>query len=225
MSDKVPNQRSNSGNFSKTFQGERQGEENIIQYTYRRRLVEEAVALTLPDLRRNCGRAVLLRAADQGTPIPIILNGKHLEVYMTFDIHRMPCRQERWSDPSSKNVRLWLVCSICWHRARKLYIDLLQLSDSDPKLQCRKCGHFVYMSQHCGQRKWWRLSAKPIRRLLQQQNELRLKKPTPRVVEKLDELERMIWLYEQRAAIKSPQRTATGRKRKYKNVELASRLF
>jgi hypothetical protein len=225
MSDNFGTYRSDSGNSSGSPRGELQGGRSDFAYPRRRVLVEEAFSITIQDLKRIHGRSKLLQAADRGLTIPISLDGKHLEVYMTFDVHRLPSRQVRWSDPSEKNVRLWMLCPRCWNRARKLFVAPLRLSDSEPKLQCRKCGQFVYMSQHCGHRKWWRMSAAPIRRLLHQRRKLMQRKSSARVITKLDEIGRMLWLFKQRSAPKGHKRTATGKKRGYKDVELVFGLF
>jgi hypothetical protein len=225
MSDNFGYQRSDSGNFlERRGGGGRRGETNSV-YPCRRGLVEEAISVSIQDLGLVHRRRKMLRAADEGFPISISLGGKSLEAYLTFDIHRLPVRHEQWSDPARGDIRLWFVCSHCRRRARKLYIGPLHESDSNQELGCRKCKNLVYMSQYSGQRKWWRMSAAPIRRLLRQRNKLMERKSSQKVIRKLDEIERMLWIFKQRAVPKSPQRTATGKKRGYKNIELVFGLF
>ncbi len=225
MSDNLGINRSDSGNFRERLRRDGRGEGNDYLYSRRRVLVEESASISIEDIRKICGRSKMLQAADRGLTIPISLNGKHLEVYMTFDIHRLPSRQVRWADPSDGNVRLWMVCPRCRHRAKKLYLEHPPLSDSELKLGCRKCLGLRYQSQHCGGNTWWKMSARPIRRLLRRRNKLLARKPGPRVSEELDHIEKMIWLFRQRAVPKSPKRSSRETKRPYRDVDLVFGLF
>ncbi len=224
MSDNFGSQRPNSGNFGGSWHGEGHGGGKVFLYTRRRYLVEEAASVSIKDLQRNKGRQKILQAADNGSTIPISLNEKTFTLNVTYDTHRLPGRQERWSSISDGNVRLWLVCPSCRRRFEKLYIAPSGLSDDEHCLKCRKCARLVYMSQHCGRRKWWRLSAKPIRRLLRKRDALLRRNLSPNMAQELDHIDRMIWLYRQRAAPKGARRSSKGIKRQYRDVDLVFRL-
>jgi hypothetical protein len=217
MSDNLRNHRSISGNFRERPHCGRQGEGNNFSYSFRRSLVEEVVSVDLQYLRQIHGRRIMLRAADEGRAIRVSLDGKSFDVHLTYDIHRLPGRQVQWADPENGNLRLWFVCASCLHRARKLY---LSTSAEHPVLACRKCSGLIYMSQLCGRNRWWKLCAKPIRKLLRRSKRLMRREASLKVTEELHNIERMIWLYQQRAAPKSHRGKARGIKRKYRDVDL-----
>lgn len=217
MSDNLWNHRFNSGNFRERPRRAGQGEGNNFSYFSRRSLVEEVDSVDLQYLRQVHGRRIMLRAADEGRAICVSLDGKSFDVHLTYDIHRLPDRQVQWADPENGNLRLWFVCSSCFHRARKLY---LSTSAEHPALACRKCSGLIYMSQICGRNRWWKLCAKPIRKLLRRSKRLMQRESGPKVTEELHNIERMIWLYQQRAAPKSHKGNARGIKRKYRDVDM-----
>ena len=217
MSDNLCNLRLNSGNFRDMPRRGGHGERKNFPYFSRRSLVEEVKSVDLQFLRQIHGRRIMLRAADEGRAIRILLDGKSLDVHLTYDIHRLPGHQVQWAHPENRNVRLWFVCSSCLHRARKLY---LSPSEEYPVLACRKCSGLLYMSQTCGRNRWWKLCAKPIRKLLRRSKRLMQRESSPKVTEELNNIERMIWLHQQRAAPKSHKGNARGIKRKYRDVDL-----
>ncbi|SRR6266545_800073 len=132
-----------------------------------RRLVEECISISVSDIKYRLGRKALLVAVRDARPVRFQVAGASHEVYLCYESHRLPGRFSDWSEIDEGNVRLWLVCLGCRRRVRKLYCypvsnGARQMSD----VRCRPCHGLVYQSQNCGGNRWWRDTAKPLKRLL-----------------------------------------------------------
>jgi hypothetical protein len=212
--------RSTWGNLNRQPRLERQGDANISRYPSRRPLVEEALSVNTQDLRRIHGREKLLRAADEGNPISVQLGGNAFQVFLTWDAHRLPGRACRWSDVSQGNARIWLVCDSCRRKVRILYKSPLSPASGLPPLGCRRCLYLVYASENSCKTIWWKRIVKPIRRLCRRRKILFTRKRTRRVIEELNQIEGLIFIYIQRARKKPIPPKNRSRKRLYKDVDL-----
>lgn len=185
-----------------------------------RRLVEECVAVSIADLQRGFGRKTLLAAVNNAHPLQYRLEGQWFEIY--FLTEPMPTGRHRTLDDGP--VRMWVSCPRCCHRARKLYtFPLLAGSQALADLRCRKCHNLVYQSQHCCKNRWWKDVAMPVKRLLRKRQRLLARKQSAKVQAKLEEVNRLIWITQQRAKPKSSSRKrlsqSTGMKRPYRDLE------
>jgi hypothetical protein len=101
--------------------------------------------------------------------------------------------------------------------------DSLALSD----LLCRDCHGLVYLSQNSGGNRWYQVTARPMKRLLQEKRALLARDLSPRVGARLVEIDAEIRILRQSAARKTPRRNQEFRyrpparqRRPYRNLEL-----
>ena len=206
-----------SGNFDGGSDGNMHGR----ALSYPRRLVEECLAVSLADLRRTCGRKILLAAAIDARAVKFQLQGQRFEVYLLAEPQHMTPRARR--TPTEDVLRLWLGCLGCRHRVRRLFtFPLAAGSPVLADLRCRGCHGLRYQSQLCCKNRWWKETAMPLKRLLRRRARHLARKQSTKVQAQLEELDRLIWIMQQRAKPKSsarrrlPQRT--GMKRPYRDL-------
>ena len=173
-----------------------------------RPLAEEAIQITLGDLRQLFEREELLKAAQEATPVHFQILGNAFSVHLVAEPHRLPGRRGAPSD--TEVVRLWLVCMGCRHKARKLFtINKFPGSTVLVMPSCRRCMGLTYQSQNCGGNRWWREAARPLKRLLRRRERLQARKQSARIAAQVDLLDQSINLLRQRAAPKSRTKSRT----------------
>jgi len=182
-----------------------------------RPLAEECISVSLADLRRLFGRRDLMKAAQEAKPVHFQILGNAFSVHLMAEPHRVPGRRGASSD--REVVRFWLVCMGCRHKARKLF-TMYKFPGSSILVMpsCRRCMGLTYQSQNCGGNRWWRETARPLRRLLRRRERLMARKPSARISAQVDLLDQSINLLQQRAAPK------TRRKHPNANLELGQSL-
>jgi hypothetical protein len=222
MSDNFGFQRPDWGNSPGRWRGERQAEGKYSSYPHRHRrvLVEECHPIDVRELQKLHGRKKLLRAADEGKPIKVHLGGHSFDAHFYWEPHRLPGRTEKWSDIGQGNCRIWLVCMHCRRKVRALYRNPLPLVSDLPPIGCRRCLRLVYACENSGKTKWWKKIVRPLRHLYRRREKLHMRKRTPRVIEELNRIEELIFVYTKRAEPKRRTRRPTGMKRPYRNVGL-----
>jgi hypothetical protein len=178
--------RSLSGNFQS--QWEEPWRE--IRRMGKKRLVEESVEVAISFVRKAFGKSALMAAIRQARPVRLSVLGGSFDLWLVYQLHRLPGTLERWSSLETHNCRLWLQCRSCRRVVAKLYYfylapDSLALSD----LHCRKCHGLVYQSQNCGENRWYEEIARPLKRFLQEKHKLLAKQWTPRIGTRLARIE------------------------------------
>ncbi len=191
-----------------------------------RPLVEEAIQITLADLRQLCGRKELLKAAEDARAVNFQILGNDFSIHLLAEPHRVPNR--RWGVSDREVTRLWLVCAGCRRKKRKLF-TYPKFPGSSILLMafCRQCHTLTYQSQNCGGNKWWREIALPLKRLFKRRERLLARKQSAKTQAELDFLDQSIFLLRHHAGAKNrtPKRTAgTGPvsrlKRTYRDLSL-----
>jgi hypothetical protein len=205
-----------SGNFAGRCHRDGHGDGCISLYT-RRPLVEECEGISISDLRNRFKRKELLSLAEREQPIRVRCENRHYEIMMSAESYQQKWRRSGWSDIT----RIWLLCS-CGRRARRLYVDPRPF-DTAPTLACRTCHRLRYLSQNSGKTKWFHRIARPIKKLIQRQEKLLMRKRTQLVQEELDFIEGQIFILTQRAKSKRRARPLSGIRRRYKNLGLVIR--
>jgi hypothetical protein len=95
------------------------------------------------------------------------------------------------------------------------------------ELLCRNCHGLVYQSQNCGGNRWYRETARPLKRLLKEKSVLLASCPGPRVEARLIEIDAEIRMLRHSVVRKTPRLNrefryapARRRRRKYRNLDL-----
>jgi hypothetical protein len=213
------------GNLSRQWSPEEEPDRNISSYPSRRPLVEETLFVNMRDLQRIHEKALILKAADEGRPIPVLMEGHYFQVYLSWAPHRLPGKPERWSDISQGNCRIYFICPSCRRRIRILFKNPRPMVSDLPPIGCKRCLRLVYASENSCKRKWWKHIVRPLRRLYRRREKLLSLNRTFRVVEELRRTEELIFIYTKRAELKHRNHAPSGVKRPYKNVRLALCLY
>jgi hypothetical protein len=187
-------------------------------------LVEEAHGISVAELKRKFGRKELLKAIRDARSVRCQIAGIQFSVYLIHEAHRLPGRRTRWSDIETGNVRLWLICMGCRRRVQNLYLNPRSMLSDSPPIGCRTCFGLRYLSQNSWNRKWWRETAKPLKRLIRKRQLLLRRKHTQNNAEQL-ELEKMIWIIQKRSksrSVRGPTKSMDSSqiKRSYRNLNL-----
>ena len=195
------------------------------------RLVEECEEVTTSAVQRAFGKKTLLAAIRRACPIRLPVLGGEFDLWLIDGPHHLPRGRKRLASLGSENCRLWLICPGCKRRVAKLYYyffsrDSLTCSD----LLCRGCHGLVYQSQNCGDNRWYRDTARPLKRLLQEKCKLLAKHQTSHVAARLAYIESDIHTLCQKVQRKTrgrnqklERRSAFGRRRSYRDVALIVR--
>ena len=180
-------------------------------------LVEEAASVDIGALQRRLGKKFLLAAIRDARPVRCQVASTRHEVYLTYDLHRMPGGIE--------TIRLWLVCLKCRRKFRRLYLDPhWALSDGPSSLGCRKCQGLRYLSQNSWNRKWWRSTAMPLKRMMRRRQKLLRRKQSPRterLLEEVDEAIKVLLMQEDAKERRRRRIPYKSGKRTYCNLKLA----
>ena len=136
------------------------------------------------------GKKVLINAIRQAQPLSLPVLGGCFEIWLMAQPHRLPGTLRHRSSLENGNSRLWLQCPGCRRVVGKLFYfylspGSLMLSD----LLCRTCHGLVYQSQNCGGNRWYRETARPLKRLLQEKRRLQARHQTRRVATRLAAIE------------------------------------
>jgi hypothetical protein len=197
-------------------------------YPCKRRLVEECEEVSVSAIQARCGKKALITAIRQARPLRLQLPGGDADVWLIEESHRLPGPYEGWSSLEAGNARVWFVCPGCRKRVGKLHYfyfapDSMQHSD----LLCRCCHGLVYQSQNCGGNRWYRETARPLKRLLQEKCKLQAKQQTQRIATRLAEIENEICTLRQKVKLKARHRReglSSGmrprERRPYRNLDL-----
>ena len=135
----------------------------------KRRLVEECECICVFALRRMYGKKALLSTIREGKPLLLPVSDGKLEVSFTYESHRVP--NGTYSSLEAGTARLWLICPGCRRPAAKLFFYRLGPGPSAPsRLLCRQCHGLTYQSGNCGKNRWYRESARPLKKLLRRRD-------------------------------------------------------
>jgi len=187
-----------------------------------RPLAEECISISLADLRQLFGRRELMKAAQDARPVHFEMLGNAFSIRVLAVPHRLPSGRFGLSD--REVTRLWICCFGCRRKVRKVY-TCPKFAGSSTLIMpsCRQCLGLTYQSQNCGGNRWWRETARPLKRLLRRRERLRARKPSAKVEAQLQEVDRLIWILRQRAKPKSSARRrlpqSTGAKRPYRDLD------
>jgi hypothetical protein len=186
-----------------------------------RLLVEEAIPISLADLRRLFGRQELLKAAQDARPVKFQINGNVFSICLLAEPHRVPNRNRQASDKEA--TRLWICCFGCRRKVRKVYTyPRLPGSNTLLMAQCRSCHGLTYQSANCSSNKWWKEIARPLKRLLRRRELLLAKKPTAKITAQLDLIDQSINLLRRRAnpatSARRKKSASTGARRPYRDL-------
>lgn len=194
----------------------------------KRRLVEEAVEVTIGAVQKAFGKRALIAATRQSRPVRMPVLGGVFELWLIDQPHQLPGRLMRQLPLDVSNCRIWLQCARCRQAVGKLYFyylapDSLALSD----LLCRTCHGLVYQSQNCGDNCWYREVARPLKRLLQEKRKLLAGDPNPRNATRLAEIDRQVSELAQKLrprmrlrSQKCERSSASDRRRPYRSLAL-----
>jgi hypothetical protein len=192
------------------------------------RLIEECEAVAVNVVQRVFGKTALIAAKRRAEPFSLPVFGASLDAWFVDEPYRLPGTRGRFPSLGGESRRLWLQCPGCRRKAAKLYFfylapDSRELSD----LLCRNCHGLVYLSQNCGDNRWYRETARPLKRLLKEKCVLLARHPSPRVESRLIEIDAEIRMLRQKVARKTPRpkqdyryRPAARQRRKYRNLAL-----
>jgi hypothetical protein len=175
-------------------------------YPGKHRLVEECETVSIGAVQRVSGKKALIAAIGRAEPLSLPVHGGCFDLWFVDQPHRLPGIRGRLPSLESGSRRLWLVCPGCRKKAAKLYFfyfapDSLALSD----LLCRDCHGLVYLSQNCGGNRWYKETARPLKRLLREKRKLLARPFSPRVAARLIDIEAEIRILRQRVARRTPR--------------------
>jgi hypothetical protein len=191
------------------------------------RLVEECEEVAISAVQRAFGKNALLVAIRQNRPVLMPVLGGVFELWIIDHPHRLPGRLMRQSPLAISNCRIWLQCPCCRRVVGKLYFyypapDSLALFD----LLCRICHGLVYLSQNCGDNRWYRETARPLKRLLREKRKLLATHLTSRNATRLAEVDRQVSELTQKLRPKTQRqnkfsrRLRSGRRRPHRDLSL-----
>jgi hypothetical protein len=198
-----------------------------IRRTGKKRLIEECQEVAMGAIQKLFGKKTLLAAIRQNRPVLMPVLGGVFELWLIDHPHRLPGRLRRQPPLAISNCRIWLQCPCCRRVVGKLYFyylapDSLALSD----LLCRTCHGVVYLSQNCGDNRWYRETARPLKRLLREKRKLLARDPSPRNATRLAEIDRQVSELTQKLQPKTQRqnkfsrRLRSGRRRPYRDLSL-----
>jgi hypothetical protein len=192
----------------------RYGPDTPRPYPGKRRLVEECELVAVNAVQKLLGKRVLIAAIRRAEPLSLPVRGGSFDVWFVDQPHRLPRIRGRLPSLESGPRRLWLVCPGCRKKVAKLYFyyfapDSLALSD----LLCRNCHGLVYLSQNCGNNRWYRETARPVKRFLREKRKLLARPLSPRVAARLIEIDAEVRMLRQRVKRKTPYRSEESRYR------------
>ncbi len=197
-------------------------------YPGKRLLVEECEKVSIGAVQKLLGKKMLIAAIRRAEPLSLPVPGGCFDLWFVDQPHQLPGIRGRLPSLESGSRRLWLLCPGCRRKAAKLYFfylapDSLALSD----LLCRDCHCLVYQSQNCGDNRWYKESARPLKRLLREKLKLLARPLSPRIGVRLSEIDAEVRMLRQRVARKTPRRSQESRyrpaareRRKYRNLAL-----
>ena len=186
-------------------------------YSEKKRLVEECETISVHSLQRILGKNALIAAIRESRPLTISLSEGPAEVWLTYDLHRLPGKREHWSSLEDKSARLWLLCPACWRKVVNLHYYTHPGSTWRSPLLCRGCHGLAYLSVNAGGNRWYREVARPLRRLVREKWKL-LAHRNPDMA-RLLVLEKRLRALREQVRPKGPS-AATGRKRGYRDLRL-----
>jgi hypothetical protein len=199
-----------------------------IRYRGPHRLVEECEAVSIRDVRRAFGKKALIITIRQARSLRLPVLGGYFDVWPVDEPHRLPGRPERWSSLEDGNCRLWLVCTGCRRKVRKLYYHYFapdSMARSD--LRCRRCHALVYQSQNCGGNRWYREVVRPLKQLLKEKSKHLAKPYTHRIASRLVQIDDAIRTLRLKLRPKTQchrgdlsSRTRSRKRRPYRNLAL-----
>ena len=194
----------------------------------KRRLVEECEAVAVNVVQRVFGREALIAAMRQAEPFPLPVLGGSFDVWFVDQPHQLPGAGDRFASLGGESRRLWFLCPGCRKRVAKLYFfylapDSLALSD----LLCRDCHGLVYQSQNCGGNRWYRETARPLKRLLQEKRTLLARRLSLRIESRLIQIDAAIRKLRQQVMRRTPRpiqkpryKIAARQRRPYRHLAL-----
>jgi hypothetical protein len=197
-------------------------------YPGKRRLVEECEKVSIGAIQKLFGKKILIAAMHRAEPLSLPVRGGRFDIWFVDQPHLLPGAGNRFAYLRGESRRLWFQCPGCRKKAAKLYFfylapDSLAMSD----LLCRKCHGLAYQSQNCGGNRWYRETARPLKRLLKDRRALLARNLGPRISSRLIEIEAEIRALRQRVVRKTPRpkrefryAPARRRRRKYRNLDL-----
>jgi hypothetical protein len=189
------------------------------------RLVEECETVSIDAVQRLLGKKTLIAAIHRAEPLALPVFGGSFDVWFQDQPHQLPGTGDRFASLGGESRRLWFQCPGCRKKVAKLYFfyfapDSLALSD----LLCRGCHGLVYLSQNCGGNRWYRETARPLKRLLREKRKLLARPLNSPFAARLIEIDAEIRILRQRAKRKTPSRSqesryrpATRQRRPYRN--------
>jgi hypothetical protein len=154
------------------------------------RLVEECEEVAVRAVQHSFGRETLLAAIRQARPIRLPVLGGEFDLWLIDGPHHLPRSRKRSASLRDENCRVWLICPGCRRRVAKLHYYFFSRDSLTPSdLLCRGCHGLVYQSQNCGNNRWYRETARPLKRLLQEKRKLLARHLSPHVETRLEEIE------------------------------------
>jgi len=170
----------------------------------RKRLVEECEIVYIYAVQQEFRKKTLLKLIHENRPLVLSLRGGPAEIWLTYDTHQLPGERDA-SSLEAGTVRLWFSCPRCQRTVAKLYYYLLPgspLLRSD--VLCRHCHRLAYQVDNCGDNRWYRVAAAPLKRLLRCRERLLRRKPTAKVLSWLKMVDNRIRTYQ---ALLTPKRS------------------
>jgi hypothetical protein len=191
------------------------------------RLVEECEEVAISGVQKAFGKEALTTAIRQARPVRMPVLGGIFELWLIDQPQRLPGKLMRQSPLDISNCRIWLQCACCRRVVGKLFFyylapDSLALSD----LLCRACHGLVYQSQNCGDNRWYRDTARPLKRLLSEKRKLQARQLTPRNAARLSAINTEVCNLTQtlqpkaKRRSKVPRRPASRQRRAYRDLSL-----
>jgi hypothetical protein len=218
-----------SGNFVNYWNGP----DKPRPHPGRHRLVEECEKVSVNAVQKIFGKQELIRAIRRAESLSLPVLGGCFDLWFVDQPHRLPGIRGRLPSLGAETSRLWLLCPGCRKKAAKLFYfyfapDSLALSD----LLCRDCHGLVYLSQNCGGNRWYKETARPLKRLLREKLKLLARPLSPRIAARLMEIDAEIHMMRQRVRRKTPRRNqgsryrpAVRQRRKYRNIALLEQFL
>jgi hypothetical protein len=211
-----------SGNSTKRL-GQRAG--TLYDPAAKKRLVEECEAVCVWAVQRAVGKATLISAIKQAQPVRLQVPGGHFDIWPVDEPHRLPGRRDKWSSLEDGTARLWLICTDCRRPRSKLYYFSPAGTGILSDLLCRECHGLTYLSVNSSGNKWYRETARPLRRLCRERDRLLSQRPKPSVQTRLAQLDGQIQMLRARLRPRGRRRShlqgdAVRQKRRYRDPSL-----
>jgi hypothetical protein len=196
-----------------------------------KRLLAEGFEVVLVSaVRQRFGKKALIDLIRRSAPLELPLPGGPVQVFLTWDAHRLPGPIRRKSILEDRTARLWLVCPACKRRVAKLFYMLWDASrGSRSNVMCRLCHGLTYQSTNCGSNEWYRMIARPMKRLLRQKAKLLSLRPSPRRDRLLQSVESDLDLIRGRSASRNRRHKrkhgSSSDRRPYRDLNLIERYY